>query len=182
MTIDKLEKRLESTEAALADTQRQLTTLRDIEAIKQLNIRYINAIALGVFDGITDLFSNDAILDLTKPNQPQETNPPLFLRGKENLETFYAEGLSKGHTGQDGVFVVHPLITVSGTTATGSWMLYIMYRSPRTGQSMFWIQSVFEPEYVKEDGEWKFSAIHCAERLGIPGGGTPLELVATEGT
>lgn len=49
---------------------------------------------------------------------------------------------------------------------------------PRTGQSMFWIQSLFQPEYVRENGSWKFSAVRCQERLGIPGGGTPLELVA----
>jgi hypothetical protein len=73
------------------------------------------------------------------------------------------------------------LISVEGDKAKGSWVLYIMYRYPRTGQAMFWIQSVFEPEYFKENGKWKFRAIRCYERLGIPGGGTPIELVAVDG-
>lgn len=172
--------RLRTMEIELSELRnqvRELEKIRDIEEIRRLTIRYIDAIALGNYEGITDLFADDAELDLSKPNQPQETNPPLHLRGKENLRTFYEEWLSKGHTGQDGFFVVNPLITVDGDRARSSWFLYIMYRYPRTGQSLFWIQSRFEPEYVKIDGCWRFSAIRCRERLGIPGGEMPIELV-----
>jgi hypothetical protein len=180
MAADDLQERLRAAETELRELRQQvqqLNIVRDIEEIKQLTIRYIDAIALGHFEGITDFFTENAVLDLSKPNQPQETNPPLYLEGKERLRVFYEEGLSKGHTGQDGFFVVNPLITVDGDRASGSWFLYIMYRYPRTGQSMFWIQSLFEPEYAREAGGWKISAIHCRERLGIPGGEMPMELV-----
>lgn len=180
LVSDSLAERLRAAEAELRDLRQEVQrvkAVRDIEEIKQLTIRYIDAIALGHYEGIVDNFAEGAVLDLSKPNQPQETNPPLYLEGKENLRRFYKEVLSKGHTGQDGFFVVNPLITVDGDRAKGSWFLYIMYRFPQTGQSMFWIQSRFEPEYVREDGTWRFSAIHCQERLGIPGGEMPMELV-----
>ncbi len=180
MAAEDLEERLGAVEAELRELRQEvgrLSTVRDIEEIRQLTIRYIDAIALGEYEGIMDNFAEGAVLDLSKPNQPQETNPPLHLEGKESLRRFYEEGLSKGHTGQDGFFVVNPLITVDGDRAKGTWFLYIMYRYPRTGQSMFWIQSLFAPEYVRESGSWKFSAIRCQERLGIPGGDMPMELV-----
>jgi hypothetical protein len=181
MTTEHIEERLHTAEEEIRELREQvaqLKTVADKEEIRQVTIRYVNAIALGNYEDILDNFAEGAVLDLSKPNQPQDTNPPLFLEGKENLRVFYEETLSKGHTGQDGFFLVNPLITVDGDRAKSSWFLYIMYRYPRTGQSMFWIQSLFEPEYVRVNGCWKFSAIRCRERLGIPGGDMPTELVS----
>ena len=178
------EERLRIAEADLQVLREQVGRLRvtaDIEEIKQLTIRYVNAIALGNYEGIVDNFAEDAVLDLSKPNQPQDTNPPLYLKGKENLRHFYEHVLSQGHTGQDGFFVVNPFITVDGDRAKSTWFLYIMYRYPRTGQSMFWIQTLFQPEYVREADGWKFSAVRARERLGIPGGDMPMELISNGG-
>jgi hypothetical protein len=177
-----LEQRLAAAEAELGELReqvRQLSATRDIEEIRQLTVRYINAVALGEYEHITDDFADDIVLDLAKPNQPREGNPPLLLQGKENLRRFYNEVLSQGHTGQDGFFVVNPLITVDGDRAKATWFLYIMYRFPQTGQSLFWVQSLFLPEFVRQQGGWKFSAIRARERLGIPGGDLPIELVRT---
>jgi hypothetical protein len=181
-TLEQLNDQLVAAQAQideLRNRMRELDVARDIVEIKQLTIRYIDAIALGKYEGILDLFTDEAVLDLSKPNQPQDTNPPLYLEGKDKLRDFYENVLSKGHTGTDGFFVVNPLITVDGDRAAGTWHLYIMYRYPRTGQSMFWIQSLFAPEYVRETDGWKFSAIHCQERLGIPGGDMPVDLISS---
>ncbi len=62
------------------------------------------------------------------------------MRGKAAVTYWFKEELAKTHVGKEGDIVIYPIISVDGDQATGSWLLYMMYFYPRTGQSLFWVQ------------------------------------------
>jgi hypothetical protein len=179
MKLEELAERLKATEEELAETKKRLKIVEDIEEIKQLTAKYINCICFGKFDLYGDFmdtfFSKNMNYDLAKLSHPEV--PPSIVKGKAELKKFI-EMLFKSHAGKnEATYVVHPLITVDGDKAKGTWTLYINYRYFRTGQPMYWVQTIFEPEYERENGRWKFSKIKARERLGIPNGEIPLELL-----
>jgi|WetSurMetagenome_2_1015567.scaffolds.fasta_scaffold40360_3 hypothetical protein len=182
MKLEELAERLKATENELAETKKRLKVVEDIEEIKQLTAKYINCICFGKFDLYGDFmdafFSKNMSYDLARLSHPDE--PPSIVKGRTDLKKF-VEMLNTGHAGKsEATYVVHPLITVDGDKAKGNWVLYINYRYFRTGQPMYWVQTVFEPEYVRENERWKFNKIKARERLGVPGGEIPKEILGTD--
>jgi ketosteroid isomerase-like protein len=147
------------TEQRLLAIEARLQVAEDIEAIKQLQYRYMNAFMTAKWDEIVSLFADDARIDVTADKQ---------LQGKEAVEKIYKEELAVGHIGREGDFVLHPLISINGNKATGNWLMYMMYCYRITGQPLYWIQGVYDAEYVKVKGQWKFSYLHHRPRLGGP--------------
>ena len=92
------------------------------------------------------------------------------------IAKFFKNELSKTHAGKEGLVCIHPIVTVNGDTASGKWLLYMMYFYPRTAQSLFWVQGFYQMEYLRENGNWKISLMTWTERLGLPGGGPPTNL------
>jgi hypothetical protein len=165
--LDEIKNRLTSFEEKLTEIEKRLKVLQDIEEIKQLQARYLNALMLTDWDAVIECFAENAAVDVAfhKP-----------ISGKSTIDKWFREELSKTHVGMEGDFVVHPIITVEGDKAKGIWLLYMMYYYPRTGQSLFWVQGFYENEYVRENGKWKISLMKWRERIGLPGGGPPAEL------
>lgn len=152
----------------LEEIEKRLQVLEDIEQIKQLQYRYLNCVMFATYDDIGDCFAENSTIDFGAPGHP--------IKGKGAIEKFFKEMLAKIHVGKEGNFEVHPIISVDGDKATGNWVMYIMYFYPRTGQSLFWVQGIYDVEYVRENGQWKFSLLGWRERLGLPGGGPPTGL------
>jgi len=119
------------------------------------------------WDKTTDCFSENARINVYLHDPVQ---------GKKNVEKFFKEELSITHAGKEGDVCIHPIITVDGDKAKGSWLLYMMYFYPRTGQSLFWVQGYYDMEYVRENGKWKIDYMSWSERLGLPGSGPPTGL------
>lgn len=148
--LDEMEKRLQATE--------------DIEQIKQLHRQYENYHTFGYDWGRLSCYAKDAILEYgghqwkgieaiaehMRLNKTEEPFPPF-----QDVET----------PRPDGHFAVHPIITVEGNKARGTWMMYEMHSHPRTYQSLFWIQGLYDCEYVKENGQWKFSHLKWWDRI-----------------
>jgi ketosteroid isomerase-like protein len=165
MDLAELERRVAALEADARATH-------DIEAIKQLQYRYINGLAFADWDAMLDCFAEDAVFDVGLPDHPA-------YRGLQEIKRRFADVISKGHHGTDGVFLVHPLIDVHGDAATGSWLLYWMVAYQITGQALFWMQSTYDMEYVRTDKGWRFSVLRFSSRLapsfgpsGVPAEGT----------
>ncbi|MBI5443329.1 MAG: nuclear transport factor 2 family protein [Deltaproteobacteria bacterium] len=167
MTLEELTTRLKATEDALAALQKRVRVTEDIQEIQQLQCRYVDALMATDWDTTTDCFASNGKIDVYL-HDPVE--------GKRAVEKFFKEELSKTHAGKEGDIVIHPIITVDGDTAKGSWLLYMMYFYPRTGQSLFWVQGYYDMDYVREDGRWKIAVMRWSERLGLPGGGPPTGL------
>ena len=171
MAPDEMEKRLISVEAQLKRTTERLRVMEDIEAIKQMHMSYVNSVCFAEFENISEFFAEDSTIDF---GALEAKDPPI--KGKVEIGKFFKEKVAKVHVGKEATFVVHPIIKVNGDSATGNWVLYIMYSFPRTGQALCWVQLTYEARYVREEGKWKFGYLFTRERLGLPGGGAPLEI------
>jgi hypothetical protein len=91
---------------------------------------------------------------------------------------FFTKLLAEHHIGQEGIFMVHPIIEVDGDKATGRWLLYIQFAQPRkmdpiptifaTDEAPDWMQGYYETEYVRESGVWKIGYMQFRCRLVSP--------------
>jgi ketosteroid isomerase-like protein len=155
---------LEETVKALAG---QIRVARDVQEIQEVQYRYLDALMAMEWDKCAECFSENALVDVYLHDP---------VTGRENIRTWFKEELSLTHHGAEGDVCIHPLITVDGDEAKGDWILYMMYFYKRTGQSMFWVQGQYDNDYVRENGQWKISAMRWKELIGLPGGGPPTGL------
>jgi hypothetical protein len=152
----------------LEEMERRIRNLEDIEAIKQLQVRYVNCLTTIDWDGLVDCFTVDAVVDLTVGK----------VKGKEAIEDFFKKKISITHVGLEGNFVVHPVISVEGDKARGSWLLYTYFSLPHKIQinpsptadvdAPDWMQGYHEMEYVKERSFWKISLLRWTRRIMSP--------------
>jgi hypothetical protein len=150
----------------LKEMESRLSILEDIEEIKKLQLRYNNYLISGKrWDEIVDLFVEDGIVDL-----PVVQKNKLANKGKEAIAKVFKEYLSKGH--KKGSFVVHPIISVDGNKAKGSWLLYqqfILGDKRTDGMELpDWTQGYYDVEYVREKGLWKIGILKYRECLTSP--------------
>jgi hypothetical protein len=150
----------------LAEIEKRLRVLEDIEEIKQIQIRYVNDLTTTDWDDMLDCFSEDAFVDLSEG-----------YRGKKEIEEFYKGEITWTHIGKEGNYLVHPIIKVDGDRATGSWLLYTLFSQPHTLHTAAmpaaedapdWMQGFYDMEYVRENGKWKISMLKWKRRLASP--------------
>lgn len=151
---------LEEMAQELQEMGKRLQVYEDIEQIKQLHIRYVNALTFVKWDDVIACFAEDSSIDVQFGG---------LIKGKVNIAHFFKEMLPQIHIGEEGIFVVHPLISVAGDKAKGNWLVYLMYADHRTWQSRYWIQGIYDAEYVRVNGEWKFGHLQWRPRLEPPG-------------
>ena len=154
MTLEELEKRLQ--------------VLEDIEEIKKIQLLYFNALTIADYDEVLKTFSKDGVVDIHAG----------LAKGSKEREKLFKETLSQHHIGKEGNFCVHPIISVDGDKATGSWLVYLQFAQPRkmvprpsilaTDDAPDWMQGFYENEYVKENGKWKISYLKWRCRLISP--------------
>jgi ketosteroid isomerase-like protein len=159
MDIAELENRISRLET-------EIGAARDIEAIRQLQYRYINGLAFCDWDQLLGCFADDAVFDV---------GPAGVFRGMEQIKRRFTDVIMKGHHGTDGVFLAHPLISVDGDRAKGAWLLYWMMSYQMTGQALFWMQFTYDIDYARVDGEWKISVLRFRHRIGPLRDGFPIE-------
>lgn len=148
--LDELEKRVKVTE--------------DIEQIKQLFWRYINARTLRDSQAELDCFAEDGALNIGDNPVKGKTALAEFIAANETIE-----GVKVKPVPTEGQFLVHPLITVNGDRATGKWLLYTLFCHRITRQSLFWTQATYDIEYVRVNGEWKIQEIQWQPLIQPPG-------------
>ncbi len=159
----------------LQELERRLRTLEAIEEIKQLQVHYVNCIITLNWDEVVNCFAEDAVVDLHAG----------LASGRGEITTLFTEVLSRTYKGLEGDFVVHPLISIEGDKAKGSWLIYFQYAQPRkieavphyrpTEDAPDWLHGFYENEYRRVDGRWKISSLKYRTRLI-----SPLTLAASE--
>jgi hypothetical protein len=146
---------------SLAELEKRVKALEDIEEIKQLHIKYILLLNEQKFDEMVDCFADDAKLNgLVKGKHlcGKAEIAEEFIRMQKTMgETKYWKG---------GQFLVHPIISVDGDTATGCWTWYrigmpaiftsalgreVMLEEPR--------ESRYDMVYKRVNGKWKMSVM-----------------------
>jgi hypothetical protein len=152
----------------LEEIEKRLRTLEDIEAIRQLQARYVNCLSTIEWDALVDCFAEDGVVDLHTG----------IARGKKEIEKFFKEKIAITHVGMEGNFVVHPVISVDGDTAKASWLLFTYFSMPHKIQiapaltaeedAPEWMSGFYDMEYVRENGLWKISLLKWRNRLRSP--------------
>ena len=153
MTPQELEARLK----ALED---EITCLKDIEEIKKLTRIYGYYLEHWQWQEVVELFSDS-------PDTSVEiSNSGVFL-GKEGVKRFfYRERVPSEF--------LHVMMQISGVvdvapdgkTAQGRWYGFGRFAfDTDKGVQPVWGSGVYENEYVKEDGKWKYKKLHFSRIL-----------------
>lgn len=149
--------------------KKEVQTLKDIEAIKQLHIRYVNDLTYAKWDDILDCFSEDAVLAVMMGQEP--------TKGKAGIKDIFMNQVAKSgkHSGREANMTLHPLVTVDGETAKSNWVIYFVTQPDAKKEALQVVQGIYDCEYKKENGEWKISYIKWTPRFALGGnpGGIP---------
>ena len=142
----------------LQATQSRLQTLEDIKDIENLTRTYGYYIDKGMWSQVVNLFAEDSAVQLGAAGR---------FNGKKGAERMFAQGFAAGigrGAGTEGlpngVLFNHPQfqgvvhVDADGKTAKGRWRT--LAQVAWQGRIAFWNEGVYENEYVKEDGVWKF--------------------------
>ncbi len=150
---------LENKIKVLEDQVRALQTLLDIEEIKKLQRAYGYYLEHWMAQEIIDLFADGDGVCLDFP-----WNEGTYL-GKAGVRRYYEGRFKPDRELFHQIMPISPIIDINsnGIRAKGRWYGYGAIASPRgqgMGQSI--INGIYENEYVKEDGKWKFLRISWA--------------------
>ena len=137
--------------------------IKDGNDIKRLQRIFGYYFDRGLWDEMTDLFSDNAVLEYARDG---------VYTGKERIRKyFYAlggnkPGLREGQLNEH--FQLMPVITLSddGLTAKGRWRDLSL--QGQFGKAAFWGEGPYENEYVKEDGVWKISKLCWYQTILVP--------------
>ena len=139
----------------LQELEARLKTLEDMEEINKLQRAYGYYLEHWEGQQIVDLFSNS-------PNVSVEANCNGVYVGQEGIKYFFlTDKLSPEFLHEmmqlSGIVDVDP----DGKTVNGRWYGFGPQAMPIEGIfRALWVLGVYENEYVKEDGKWKFLKIH----------------------
>jgi hypothetical protein len=154
---------LNELEAKIKNLEEEIARLKDVEEIKKLQRIYGYYLDHHMGDEIVDLFSDDT--------ESVETNG-VYL-GKEGARRLFKNrydlacppGWLARHMIQQGVIDVDP----DGKTAKGRWGVFYCLATPVDGeQKALWGHGLYENEYVKENGKWKFRKFQLFRNFVTP--------------
>lgn len=153
--------------AELASLRQQVDTLRqraqqvkDSNDIKRLQRAYGYYISEGMWSEVTDLFSDDATLELARDG--------VYV-GKQRIRDYFLtmgagqQGLLQGQLNEQ--LQLMPVVTLAedGLGAKARWRNILLVG--QLGEKALWGEGPFENEYVKEDGVWKISKMYWQQAI-----------------
>jgi hypothetical protein len=137
----------------LEATEKKVQELQDVNAIEKLNRAYGYYVDKGLWDQVVDLFAEASTVEIEAGG---------IYKGKKGADRLFHQKFGRGKIGfSDGVLFNHPQfqgivdVDPNGATAKGRWRT--LAQVSWHGQNAFWNEGVYENEYVKEGGVWKFS-------------------------
>lgn len=127
--------------------------LEDLEAIRDLTTRYMQAMHDARWDDAADCFADDASYDHGILGN---------LQNKEDINSFYREFMKQYEENGGWAFdmLSNPLLKVDGDRAEGRWFLLTLLTDPDSKEAA-WGIATLEYEYKRERGEWKFHRNRC---------------------
>lgn len=133
----------------------RIKVLEDIEAIKKLKATYCYLCDAGLDNerNLNELiahFAENARVDFG-------LGPASQFTGREGLKVFFGE-VVPGAVSFCMHMVHNPIIDVNGDKAAGRWYYEVPATDASTNRAQ-WMAGIYEEEYVRENGEWKFSSI-----------------------
>ncbi len=146
--------RLAELEARLAQAERRLTRMEDVEAIKRLQRAYGYYLDKGFWQAIADLFAPDGTIEIAARGVYRRERIYRFLR---DLIGRQRDGLAPGqllnHMQLQGIVT----LSESGDVAQGRWRAFIQVAE--FGKSALWAEGPYECVYRKVDGRWTIASL-----------------------
>jgi len=136
----------------LEELEKRVRAIEDIEEIKIMHRDYMSCLDNIQFEKALDYFTEDAEVEVRFSG---------VMKGKANFSKIYLGTLAQRKERHDGHLVGQPVITVDGDTARGHWIVYMFFSVP----TIEWVQGRHDCEYVRVNGEWKFSKLKFARTL-----------------
>ena len=146
----------EDTESRIKNLEEQVKTLQtllDIEEIKKLQRAYGYYLEHWMAKEIVELFADDPAVELGFAWYEGT------YRGKESIRRYYENRFKPGREFMHQLMQLCPVIDIApdGRTAKGRWYGYGAVSTPHGGGiSQVMMNGIYENEYIKEDGRWKF--------------------------
>lgn len=140
-------------EQRVAAYRDRVERLEDQLAIENLQAYFGYYFDKGMWADVADLFAEEGRFEYGQYGVyigNERIHRALHLFGPEGL----AEGYLNTHMQLQAVVVVAP----DGQTATGRWQGMMQLAQPHSNG--VWGVGIYENEYVKEDGVWKFANLH----------------------
>ena len=137
------------------DLEKMVQRLTDIEDIKQLKARYAAACDDDYnVEKLSPLFTEDAVWDGGILGYADGHAAICeFFANSANLVPFAVHQIS------------NPLIEIDGDKATGEWYLW----QPMVFQGeALWLSAVYNDEYVRQDGAWRYQNLKLNIRMLTP--------------
>ena len=137
---------------SLEDLEKRVKAIEDAEEIKKLHRQYMLHLDNLEFAEAAAMFSENATAEVRDSG---------VRKGRKEIERVYLGILAQRKERHDGHLVSQPCVTVDGDTAKGTWIVYMFFSRP----SVQWVQGRHECEYVRENGQWKFSKLKFTRTL-----------------
>jgi ketosteroid isomerase-like protein len=140
---------------SLADLEKRMQVIEDMEAIKKLHQNYINLMDNLRYDEVVDVFTDDATVEIRQHG---------VKKGKKEINDIYQmiKGFYKGGVPRHiAHFCCEPDITVNGNNAKGTWLIYFFDSIPK----LSWVQGINDCEYRKVNGKWFISKLKFTRTL-----------------
>jgi hypothetical protein len=139
---------------SLEDLERRVQAIEDLEEIKKLHQTYINLMDNLEYEKVLDLFTEDGSIEIRNWG---------LKKGRKEMSEVYLGilGKNRGSVRYDGHLAIEPDITITGNTAKGTWIIYMLFSRP----AIQWVQGKNQAEYRKENGKWKISYMKFTRTL-----------------
>ena len=138
----------------MAEIDKRLTQIEDIETIKQLKAEYCDICDDGHNpDRIVKIFAEDGIWEGGGFGKAEG-----HAAIRELFQGFQKQISFSQHQ------VMNPVIKIEGETATGIWYFFGPFTFSRKNQAK-WLAARYQDDYIKVDGEWKFQHLRARGRL-----------------
>jgi hypothetical protein len=154
MNAKELELKIEKLEKQVKAQEKELTILKDIEAIKKLQKAYGYYVEHMMYQEIVDCFSDspEVRLDWLEGQ----------WAGKEGVKNYFAFMKKTPLNFQHQVMQIAGVVDVDpdGKTASGRWYAFgAMFFPQPEGMKRAFVTGIYENRYIKENGVWKMLAI-----------------------
>ncbi len=141
----------------IAALEERLTLMEDREEIRDLRDRYHSCINDGRYDGIAELFTDDAVVELGYLARYEGWAAiDTGFRGMGERERFFIKQFIHSHR-----------VTVEGDSASG--VSYLEARYGRFGVS-YLVSGRYDDRYRRENGVWRFSEMVMDFYYTVPAG------------
>jgi hypothetical protein len=142
--------------AVASDLEKRISLVEDREAIRDLKHSYCYLTDAGIsgdeasLDELIGKFTDDAWLDFGAFG---------VYKGKEALTTFFKQVVA-GSFSFGAHMVGNSVIQVDGNSARGKWLVLAPgVAKSKEGDRATWTQAMYDEEYVKVDGQWKWKSM-----------------------